>query len=481
MGNPWVAVGAELDLVAWARLLRRAHDLSLSKGTSPSIVRDVIADSWARCMSAGVDPERAAPKILDQWDVNKRLEAHPLARQLPLIKSLLADTADAGQLVIALSDADGLLLWADGHRDALRRAEKPHFRPGFLCSEDAVGTNAIGTALAMDHAVQIFSAEHFNRLLHTWTCAAAPIHDPESTAVLGALNISGSYRGAHPQSLALVAAVARAVESDLARDLARRDERLKAAYVEHLTRASQRRSALITNDGRVVASSPAGWLREPLQIPAGGGRVALSSGIDVIADPVDDGRAHVLWQVTNRRATAPKPALRLEALGKARVSACFMGGRTVLGPRHSEILVLLALHPQGMSGKDIAMQLYNAPEKRVTVRAEMSRLRKLLGSTLAANPYRLLADVRADFLDVQRLAEDGAINEAHRLYSGTLLPASDVPAIVAARERLEKAVRRRCTEPPGGACLARRTQLPRRPNTLAGVHLRHARHLHAAS
>ena len=476
MGHPWIAVDTEVDLVAWARLLRRAHDLSLSKGTSASILRRVVADSWVRCMSSGVDPERPAPKMLDPSQVSGRLESHPLARVLPLIRTLLADAAEEGRSIMALSDADGLLLWAEGNRGALRRAEKPNVLPGSLCSESALGTNAIGTTLALDHPVQIFSAEHFNRLLHTWTCAAAPIHDPRSRRLLGALNFSGAFRSAHPHSLSLVCAVARAVEMQLAQELVRRDERLKSAYVERVSRASQQRSALVDSDGRVVMALPSNWLPERVEVPAAGGVVSLPGGIDVIADPVENGQAHVLWQVKNRRAAAPKPKLRLEALGRTRASADTMGDRTEFGLRHSEILVLLALHPHGLSAEELAMELYHAADKRITVRAEISRLRKLMGSSLAANPYRLVADLQADFLDVQRLVDQGRTDEAIAHYAGALLPSSEVPAIVAARRRLDEAIRRPaaqhvsvCPIPP---------KPPRRDSTpLAGIHVRHARQL----
>ena len=438
--RPRAAVRADVDLLAWARLLRRAHDLSLSRGTSAAIVRDIVASSWMRCISAGVDPERPAPRMLDQPHVTARLQAHPLRAQLPLVRSLLGDAIEAGEYLMALSDADGVLLWADGHSAALQRAEKPHFLPGFLCSEAAVGTNAVGTALVLDQPVQIFSAEHFSRLLHAWTCAAAPIHDPETHRVLGALNVSGSYRSAHPHSLSLVCAVAQAVEAALAQEARRRDERLKSAYVERVALTSKRRSALVTAEGRVVMSLPAGWMRERVEIPAAGGIVSVSPDVDVIADPIDDGRAHILWQIDDRRPRAPRPKLGLQALARAQCSASMLGQRMQLGLRHSEILVLLALNPQGLSGKELAVHLYGTPDKRVTVRAEMSRLRKLLGPLLAANPYRLVAEVRADFLDIQQLLDEGRRDAAAERYAGPLLPPSEVPAIVVARRALDEAV-----------------------------------------
>lgn len=441
MRNPWVGVDPQVDPVAWARLLHKAHGLALYSGASPSVLREVIAESWMRSTAAGVDSDRPAPKMLDEGDVAERLRAHPLARTLPLIRHLLADAADDARNVMVLSDAEGLLLWAEGHPEALSAAVKPRFLPGYLYSESAAGTNAVGTALALDHPVQIFSAEHFNCLLHNWTCSAAPIHDPDGHSVLGVLDLSGGFRTGHPHTLWLVSAVAQAVEAHLAHEVAQRDERLKALYVELIGRTSKQRSALVTKTGRVLMSFPSRWLTQRLEIPSDGGQVTLPTGVNVIAEPIRNGEAYVLWQINGRQTSAPRPKLGLEALGKPRAFASLMGELMELRLRHSEILVLLALHPQGLSGEQLALELYGSEGKCVTVRAEMSRLRKLLGSLLAANPYRLVADVRTDFLDVERLVENGQVDAAVKRYAGPLLPSSDLPAIVVARQRLEQAIR----------------------------------------
>ena len=44
----------------------------------------------------------------------------------------------------------------------MRAADSMNFAEGSLWSEPGAGTNAIGTALAVDHAVQVFGPEHFN-------------------------------------------------------------------------------------------------------------------------------------------------------------------------------------------------------------------------------------------------------------------------------------------------------------------------------
>jgi len=55
------------------------------------------------------------------------------------------------------------LLWVSGRSGVLRRAERINFVEGAAWDEARAGTNAPGTALRLDTAVQIRVAEHFNR------------------------------------------------------------------------------------------------------------------------------------------------------------------------------------------------------------------------------------------------------------------------------------------------------------------------------
>src|SRR4051812_37730276 len=277
--SPWVAIDSQVDPVRWARLLRRAHELALEKGARPRILRDVVASSWRRAASAHVDPDAVAPRILDGAATQRALADHPVSNLLPLVESMLAEATEDARYFVVISDAQGVLLWAGGHPKALRIADGPGFLPGHLCSEQAVGTNAIGTALELDHPVQIFSAEHFNRRLHGWTCSAAPIHDPESGELLGVLDISGDFRTGHPHSLSLVTAVARVVEGELARQANRRNERLRALSRERIARGVKGHSALVGPTGRVLAASPRGWAGSRVEVPADGERLVLPDGV----------------------------------------------------------------------------------------------------------------------------------------------------------------------------------------------------------
>jgi hypothetical protein len=439
--SPWLGIDAQVDPVRWARLLRRAHELALQKGASPSILRELVASSWRRATSAAVDPDAVAPKVLEADETARALANHPVSSLLPQIESMLREATEDARYFAVLSDAEGVLLWASGHEKALEIAADPGFLPGHLCSERTVGTNAVGTALALDHPVQIFSAEHFNRRLHGWTCSAAPIHDPESHEPIGVLDISGDFRTGHPHSLSLVSAVALVVENELSRQVARRNERLTAAYLDRVTRGGGERSALVTRTGRVLAASPRGWLGSQVAPPGEASWPPVVDGRTVTAEPVGEAGAQILRQSAGSRIAPKRPALIVEALGRARVRASFGGEPVELTPRHGEIIVLLAMSPRGLSGPELGSRLYGRRFNPVTLRAEMSRLRRFLGTALAQNPYRLDTDVRADFTEVEALLADGDALRAAKRYAGPLLPASKVRTIAAARRRLEASVR----------------------------------------
>ncbi len=84
-----------------------------------------------------------------------------------------------------------------------------NFVPGADWSERGAGTNAPGTALALDRELQIRGSEHFSRIVQPWSCTAAPVHDPATGALLGAIDLTGGTQVASAQTLALVRATAR--------------------------------------------------------------------------------------------------------------------------------------------------------------------------------------------------------------------------------------------------------------------------------
>ncbi len=198
------------------RSMAAARERFISTGVAPEGLRPVVSSSWERSLRGGLDPEHSAPPVdLTDDDLEVWRASHPLADAMPVIRKLLAqDARDAGMLV-AVSDAAGRLLWVEGQMAARTRAEGIHFVEGADWSETAAGTNAPGTALALDQPLQIFAAEHLARPVTAWSCSAAPIHDPDTGAVLGALDLTGGDEVAAPHTLTIVRATVAAVESEL--------------------------------------------------------------------------------------------------------------------------------------------------------------------------------------------------------------------------------------------------------------------------
>jgi hypothetical protein len=154
-------------------------------------------------------------------------------------------------------------------------------------------------------------------------------------------------------------------------------------------------------------------------------------------------------------AYAEKPNglhILIESLGRAEsLITVHEGGsqpKTLrLSPRHSEILLLLASAPRGLSGDELAVLLYEDDGGESTLRAELNRLRHLLGNELlASRPYRLAATVTGDWLAVEAMLAAGDVAGATRAYRGPLLPRSVAPGVARLRaevsESLRQAIRR---------------------------------------
>jgi hypothetical protein len=455
MANPWVSIDATSDRRERAATLAAARESALA-GTSPpkGAIRRVISASWRRSSRAGVDAESGlAPVALGAGEAQSRWDQHPVAASMPAGRELLRDVGTADHQVLLFCDADGTLLWIDGERRVVHRARDVRLEPGTLWSEAAAGTNAMGTALQTGHPVQVFSAEHYARPVHGWTCSAAPIRDPESGRTVGVLDLSGGIETAHPHSLAVVTAAAQLVEQQLRISADTAAARLVETYGGRIGSGAARPDALATAAGRVLLSADEALiggrlaLSDPDLLSQSGGVVALPGGRTAVAEPVLDG-GFLLWIARDGSderelgESAGKGELRLEALGRDGARLTIDGVEHLLSPRHSELLALLSLRPGGWSAEQLADELLGAFGKAVSIRAEFSRLRRILGRYLASHPYTLNVGLSTDYSDVERHIEAGRLREAlDGFRAGELLPGSDAPVIVEARFRLTMSLR----------------------------------------
>ncbi len=409
-------------------------------------LRGPIEDSWRRSAAAGVDPSgvRIAPVVADVDETTARWEIHPLAETAPLMRACLAASADESGHLIVVSDANGILLWVEGNpRLRLRAADSMNFAEGTLWSEGGAGTNAIGTALAAEHAVQVFASEHFNEIVQSWTCAAAPVHDPDTGQVIGVIDLTGEMATVHPHSMAVATATAQAVEAHLRCEMLDRDGRLISRFGDRLSTGPGAR-ALVTPTGRVIASEPAGWLAASrLRLPPGGGSLAIGAETPAVAESLGYEEAYLVRAVPvpeSRGAGRPAPVLNLTLLGRDG-EATLSGRHIPLRPRHAEILTLLCATPAGLTSEQLAGGVYGDSTRAGGIRVEISRLRKLLGDVIETERYRLRAGVSSDVAQVCGLLHRGHVREAAERYAGPLLPRSLAPGVVHEREALERWMR----------------------------------------
>ena len=111
--------------------------------------------------------------------------------------------------------------------------------------------------------MQIFSAEHFVRTHHGWTCTACPVHDPRSGELLGVVDVSGPAETVHPTTVALVGTAVKLAEASLWRCHERRLDALRIVGVPVLAAGSgagpgRRRPRLGRRRARPAAPGPGG-------------------------------------------------------------------------------------------------------------------------------------------------------------------------------------------------------------------------------
>ncbi|MFF4172828.1 GAF domain-containing protein [Streptomyces sp. NPDC001744] len=413
---------AAMDSARATRLLHRVREETLAGRTPPVAPRPVIDASWRRMARLGLDPDRGTSSVLLHRDeLEERRRTTLLSEVMGTLTRGLAGIADASFQIMVVTDEQGRVLWRHGNAGVLRRANGICLEEGAAWTEHTTGTNAVGTALALGRAVQVHSAEHYLHTLHSWTCAAVPVRDPRDRRLLGILDVSGPASTFHPAMPALVGSVAQLAEAELRERHRRSVERLRAVAAPVLCRVG----------GRAVAVDAYGWTaavtglapvdRVPLPKSFGAGRVWLPSLGVCAVEPLPGGWLLRVEEEGRSGGPDAEGAHRVVLdLSRPRdwtvtVSGPAGGWRQELSPRHAELLYVLALHRDGRTAAELAEGVFGDRTRTVTVRAEMSRVRRTLSGVLAHRPYRFREEVVVEVLRPESPAD--------------LLPHSTAPAV----------------------------------------------------
>ena len=113
--------------------------------TSAAVVRPEILSSWARSEAAVSTDVREAP-LADEGETAAIWRDSPLQIAVESVEAELRRTAEDGDLVLAVTDAQTRILWTYGGRVMRRKAETVNFVPGGRWDDQSVGTNALDLA-----------------------------------------------------------------------------------------------------------------------------------------------------------------------------------------------------------------------------------------------------------------------------------------------------------------------------------------------
>ncbi|MFF8424608.1 GAF domain-containing protein [Streptomyces sp. NPDC016566] len=410
-----------VDAAQAARVLSELREATLAGQHARITPRPVIEQSWGRMLRSGVDPDHDfRSRLLPADEVRRRREESPLRHILPVLRQGLLSVADVAQHIMVVADAEGRVLWREGSPPVLRKADGLGFELGADWREDVVGTNGVGTPAVVRRPVQVFAAEHFVRSHASWTCTGAPITDPRDGRLIGVVDVSGPLETMHPATLAWVDSVAKLAEARLRELHLASLERLRAVAAPVLARLDGRALA-VDRDGWTAAVTGMPYLRRvtlPKSLTPGHRWLAALGTCTV--EPLAGG-----WLLRVAEEPLPSGATRilldLSRPGRSSVTvARAMGSWSrELSPRHAELLYLLAEHPSGRGAAGLAEDLFGDSSRIVTVRAEMSRIRRYLGDLLRHRPYRFCENT-----EIEVLLPDNPRD---------LLPQSTAPAVARGR------------------------------------------------
>lgn len=176
----------------------RRHHTSLD-----GVPRRLLA-SWHRSEAYGVPPEEITPVFTGAVEDDSLFFQAGQEALDGLQRTLLDEPVS-----LMLTDPDGLVLTRfSGDHGLLRALDRVHLAPGFSYAEQEAGTNGLGLALADRLPTLVRAEEHYALSLTGYTCAAAPVLDPRTGRLLGAVNLTTWADTPPPLLLALAQAAA---------------------------------------------------------------------------------------------------------------------------------------------------------------------------------------------------------------------------------------------------------------------------------
>ncbi|GAA5059757.1 SpoIIE family protein phosphatase [Streptomyces similanensis] len=148
-------------------------------------VRPEILASWQRSHSLGIDQEGVVLPVERDLDPDARL----IRAAGPVLDRLRARFSGL-PITIALADAQARIVDRRGDPAGLDLMDAASLVQGANVDERFMGTSSVSMVLSTRAPFVVVGQEHFLHSLKELTCMAAPVRDPVSGSVQGAVNLS---------------------------------------------------------------------------------------------------------------------------------------------------------------------------------------------------------------------------------------------------------------------------------------------------
>lgn len=218
-----------------------------------SFIRPEILDSWKRSRASGVNPYGSSRNILSTESLNIKINSNLDLIDVvhPYMEKLFSIVKDSG-FYILFCDKDGFILDLIGDKEIIEHGKNHTLLVvGANRQESVVGTNAIGTCLALKQPLQIWSEEHYIEKHKDYVCSGAPFFDPDGN-ILGCLAITGRAEDVHPHTLGMVISAVDGITKELNIKQAYEDIELISAQRNSIIEAMPSGLILLNNRGRVI-------------------------------------------------------------------------------------------------------------------------------------------------------------------------------------------------------------------------------------
>lgn len=175
--------------------------------------RTTIEASWKRSIACGVN---AGTCLSDgRWIESIDPQSRISAASAPVLERM-AHALEETRFAVALGDARGAVVDIRAGRIAIRdQIHSAGLVEGRLMTEEATGTNGIGTAIELGQGVKIEGADHFAEPLRGFHCYGHPIWHPLTKKLAGVLDVTCTPKDDSPLLPPFAMSAAREIEQRL--------------------------------------------------------------------------------------------------------------------------------------------------------------------------------------------------------------------------------------------------------------------------